>query len=135
MEYRLRRHDGEYRWFFDLGVPRFNSDDSFAGYIGSGVDVTERKLAEAALSGMGRKLMEAHEQERTRIARELHDDINQRIALLSAMLLGIGENLPDPAGDARRASRMPTNRWPRSDRTFKVFLIACIPRSLNTWES
>ena len=35
MEYRLRRHDGEYRWLSDIGVPRFNPDHSFAGYIGS----------------------------------------------------------------------------------------------------
>jgi len=97
MEYRLRRHDAEYRWVFDLGVPRFNSDGSFAGYIGSCIDITERKLAEAALAGMGRKLMEAHEQERTRIARELHDDINQRIAVLSTTLEGIGESLPNLA--------------------------------------
>jgi PAS domain S-box-containing protein len=48
MEYRLRRHDGEYRWIFDIGVPRFNQDHSFAGYIGSCIDVTERKLAEDA---------------------------------------------------------------------------------------
>jgi PAS domain S-box-containing protein len=46
MEYRLRRHDGEYRWIFDVGVPRFNPDHSFVGYIGSCVDVTERKRAE-----------------------------------------------------------------------------------------
>jgi PAS domain S-box-containing protein len=46
MEYRLRRLDGEYRWILDAGVPRFNQDGSFAGYIGSGVDVTERKRAE-----------------------------------------------------------------------------------------
>jgi PAS domain S-box-containing protein len=83
VEYRLRRHDGEYRWIFDCGVPRFNADRSFAGYIGSAIDVTERKLAEEALSSMSRKLIEAHEEERTWIARELHDDINQRVALLA----------------------------------------------------
>jgi PAS domain S-box-containing protein len=48
MEYRLRRHDGEYRWIYDVGVPRLNADGSFAGYIGSCVDVTERKRAEQA---------------------------------------------------------------------------------------
>jgi len=46
MEYRLRRYDGEYRWILDIGVPRFNQDGSFAGYIGIAVDVTERKLSE-----------------------------------------------------------------------------------------
>jgi PAS domain S-box-containing protein len=46
MEYRLRRHDGEYRWILDVGVPRFNQDGSSAGYIGIGVDVTERRRAE-----------------------------------------------------------------------------------------
>jgi PAS domain S-box-containing protein len=49
MEYRLLRHDGEYRWILDMGVPRFNPDNSFAGYIGIAVDVTERKWAENAL--------------------------------------------------------------------------------------
>jgi len=47
MDYRLRRHDGEYRWIFDQGVPRFSSSGKFLGYIGSCVDVTERKQAEA----------------------------------------------------------------------------------------
>jgi PAS domain S-box-containing protein len=86
MEYRVRRHDGEYRWVFDQGVPRFNADASFAGYIGSCVDVTERKLAEEALSTVNQKLIEAHEEERTRLARELHDDIIQRLTVLSVNL-------------------------------------------------
>ena len=86
MQYRLRRHDGEYRWVLDTGVPRLNLDGSFSGYIGSCMDITDHKLAEEALAGVGRKLIEAHEEERTWIARELHDDINQRIALLAVEL-------------------------------------------------
>ena len=82
MEYRLRRHDGEFRWVVDLGVPRFQHNGSFAGYIGSCMDVTDRKLAQESLAQMSRKLIEAQEQERTWIARELHDDINQRITLV-----------------------------------------------------
>jgi signal transduction histidine kinase len=86
MHYRLRRHDGEYRWLFDIGVPRVEADGSFAGYIGSCVDVTDRKLAEQAMADIGRRLIEAHEEERGWIARELHDDVNQRIALLAIEL-------------------------------------------------
>jgi PAS domain S-box-containing protein len=94
MEYRLRRHDGEHRWILDQGVPRFNANGSFAGYIGSAIDVTERKLAEVALSTVSQRLIEAHEEERTRIARELHDDINQRLALLAVDLGRLQRNLP-----------------------------------------
>jgi len=44
-EFRLLRYDGEYRWILDNGAPRFLSDGAFGGYIGSGVDITERKRA------------------------------------------------------------------------------------------
>jgi PAS domain S-box-containing protein len=55
-------------------------------------DITDRKRAEEALSGMTRKLIETQEQERTRIGRELHDDINQRLAMLAIELEQLQEN-------------------------------------------
>jgi len=217
MTYRLRRNDGEYRWILNVGVPRFDQSGTFLGYIGIGLDETERKLAEdvrsryaaivessedaiigadrngvithwnkgaerlygysageaigkdisllqpadqleskqvlakvldgrqlreyetvrqrkdgtrvsvaltispimdakgqitgksaiarditerkraeEVLSGMSRRLIEAQEQERTRIARELHDDINQRLALLAVELEQVRENPMEP---------------------------------------
>jgi len=95
MEYRLRRHDGEYRWIVDIGVPRFNQDRSFVGYIGIGIDITERKLAEDVLANVSRKLIEAQEQERARIGRELHDDVGQRLAMLAIELQQLQQSPPD----------------------------------------
>jgi PAS domain S-box-containing protein len=46
MEYRLRRADGEYRWVIESGIPRYTPGGEFTGYIGSNVDITERKRAE-----------------------------------------------------------------------------------------
>ena len=85
-EYRLRRSDGSFRWMFDVAMPRLNGDGSFAGFIGSAIDVTDRKLAQQALEKVSGQLIEAQEKERSRIARDLHDDIGQRLALLSIEL-------------------------------------------------
>src|SRR4029077_11503708 len=46
MEYRLRRADGEYRWVIESGIPRYTGGGEFAGYIGSNIDITDRKRAE-----------------------------------------------------------------------------------------
>ena len=91
-ECRVRRQDGEYRWLLDTGVPRVLSDGSFAGYIGCCIDITDHKRAEEVLSNVSRQLIGAQEQERARIGRELHDDINQRLALFSARLEQLREN-------------------------------------------
>jgi PAS domain S-box-containing protein len=82
-EYRVRRFDGVYRWMFDVGNPRFDPDGLFVGFIGSAVDVTDQKLAREALEKVGGQLIAAQEKERSHIARELHDDICQRLAMLS----------------------------------------------------
>jgi PAS domain S-box-containing protein len=98
-EQRLRRHDGEYRWVLSTGVPRFNVDGSFVGYIGTAIDITERKLAEEALSTVSQKLIEAHEEERTRLARELHDDVSQQLAALSLHLQRVKHSPPASAAE------------------------------------
>jgi PAS domain S-box-containing protein len=85
-EYRLCRKDGVYRWMFDVAAPRVNGDGSFAGFIGSAADITDQKLAQEALEKVSGQLIEAQEKERSRIARDLHDDICQRLAVLSMEL-------------------------------------------------
>jgi len=64
------------------------------GAVVAFIDITENKLAKAALASVSRRLIEAQEQERTRIARELHDDIGQRLALLAIELEQLHQELP-----------------------------------------
>ena len=103
MEHRLRRHDGEFRWVMTAGVPRYNFDGSFVGYIGTGVDITERKRAEEVLSTVSQKLIDAHEEESRRIARELHDDITQRLAVMSVHLGYLKQSPPASAAELEQA--------------------------------
>ncbi len=86
MEYRLRRHDGQYRWIRDDGSPRYLPDGTFAGYIGCCLDIHDRKALSLERIELARRLMSAQEAERSRIARELHDGIGQEIALLGIQM-------------------------------------------------
>jgi signal transduction histidine kinase len=95
-EYRLRRRDGEYRWMFDVASPRVDGDGSFAGFIGSAIDITDQKAAQDALDNVSGRLIEAQEKERSRIARDLHDDICQRLALVSVELAQATRNGAPP---------------------------------------
>jgi PAS domain S-box-containing protein len=96
MEYRLRRHDGQYRWILDKGVPRSLEDGSFAGYIGCCIDISDEKQAKADRAQLSGRLIHAQEEERVRVARELHDDINQRLALLAN---GLEQMMHHPLGN------------------------------------
>jgi PAS domain S-box-containing protein len=95
MEYRLRHRNGDHRWVIDCGVPRFMPDGSFTGYIGSCLDIAERKLSEAAARDLSGRLIRAQEDERRRLARELHDDLSQSLALLSVDIEMFGRSPPD----------------------------------------
>ena len=102
MQYRLCRHDREYRWIFDTGVPRFDEEGSFVGYIGSCIDITDRKFAEEALNSLSGQLIRTQEEERSRIAREIHDDYQQRLAVLSIDLEALGQSLGEDSEAGRK---------------------------------
>lgn len=56
MEYRLRRYDGEYRWVLDRAVPRFSPDGRFEGYVGSCIDISDRKIYESEIKRLNASL-------------------------------------------------------------------------------
>lgn len=60
LEYRHRRADGEYQWLVDKGVPRFTPEGEFLGYIGSCIDITERRQAEERLRSRQAELAHVH---------------------------------------------------------------------------
>ncbi len=62
MEYRLRRFDGQYRWILDHGAPRLSPTGKFLGYIGSALDITDRKESEEAAARAHSELVIAHEE-------------------------------------------------------------------------
>lgn len=120
MEYRLRHHDGQYRWVADSGVPRYDAQGNFLGYIGSCVDVTDKKTLE----------VEAHrwEQELAHISRlsilgelagSLAHELNQPLtAIVSSAEAAermiknghstgdMAEALKEIAGEGRRAGEI-----------------------------
>lgn len=91
-EYRMIAKDGRIVWINDIvHVHRDNGRPArLSGFM---VDITERKYAENTLRLLGGRLIAAQEEERKRIARDLHDDLNQRMALLSIGLEQVGQML------------------------------------------
>ncbi len=107
-EYRMRRYDGEYRLVVSQGVPRFSADGAFLGFAGALLDVTGRRRAEQRLRDANKRLQElsarligAQEEERKRLARELHDDLSQQIAAVSLAIGNMKRQIPKDYGEAR----------------------------------
>jgi len=99
---QLMRKDGTAVWvLFNGAVVHVGSDTTLLQ--ATMIDISEWKRAEEALSQMTRKLIESQEQERSRIGRELHDDINQRLALLNVEL---GQLQDNPSEVSTRAQEM-----------------------------
>ncbi len=97
MEYRLRRHDEEERWLLSTGMPRFLADGSFAGYIGSCVDITERKEAEKVLRSINTDL-EQQVEERTAALVAANRDL-QRRNVLHILLLELSNQFINLSAD------------------------------------
>jgi len=86
MEYRLRRHDGEWRWVYDQGIPLCNADGALSGYIGSCIDITERRQLE-------KEVLEISEREQVRLGQDLHDGLCQHLAGIEFRLLGLKQRI------------------------------------------
>jgi PAS domain S-box-containing protein len=100
-EYRVVLPDGAVRWLFENGRVRIDSKGTPVQLLGVSIDITERRRAEQESREVSSKLITAQEDERKRIARELHDDLNQRLALLSVEMEIFGSASTDTSGPAR----------------------------------
>ena len=108
MEINFRRKDGEIRTC--LGSAELIYVNGEPCSLSVKADITERKQAEEAMSGFSRSLIEAQESERSRIARELHDDINQRLAIVSISLKTAKDGLVSSEVKTRRILEEATMR-------------------------
>ena len=88
MEYRLQRSDGKYRWVLDTGVPFFEPGGHFGGYIGTCVDMTERKEMEDRL----RKALKDKEG----LLREVHHRVKNNLQIISSLLNLQVSSIKDP---------------------------------------
>jgi len=85
-EYRIARADGNCLWCVDVGAPQFGPDGSYVGHIGACIDISASLELENTRSELVSRQTAAQEDERKRIACELHDDISQRLALCTLEL-------------------------------------------------
>jgi PAS domain S-box-containing protein len=105
-EWRAVWPDGSVHWIAGRGQLLRDESGKPWRLIGVNIDITEGKRAEEALLGMTRKLVEAQEQERASIARELHDDIAQRLALLAIEIGQVQECSEIPSEVRNRAHKL-----------------------------
>lgn len=102
-EWRVIWPDGSVHWIASRGQVLKNEYGESSRMLGVNLDVTERKQAEELRSNMTRKLIESQEQERARIARELHDDISQRVAMLAIEMERL-ERRPEASSEIQNAA-------------------------------
>jgi PAS domain S-box-containing protein len=94
-EYRVILPDGVERWVTARGRPEATGNGETKRLLGACVDVTTRKRAEETAQQLSGRLLHAHEEERARLAKELHDGLSQNLALLSVEMEMFGQRLPE----------------------------------------
>jgi signal transduction histidine kinase len=94
ISYRVVCPDESVVWLEESARAFFDKQGTMVRMVGMVSDVSARKCAEKELSNLSARFVTAQEEERTRIARELHDDLSQRLALVAVTLESLGQNLP-----------------------------------------
>jgi PAS domain S-box-containing protein len=109
-ELRLRRADGEYRWFLVRTAPLRDEQGSLVKWYGVSIDIEDRKRAEDRLKttteqlrALSARLQSAREEEGTRIAREIHDELGSMLTGLKWDLEEISRMLSTPSGESQLA--------------------------------
>jgi signal transduction histidine kinase len=102
LDLEAKRLDGSRLWLTSRGEAVVDASGHPIYLRGTTQDITDRKLSEDALMAMSGRLITAQEEERTRIARELHDDLSQRMAILQIGLEQFKQGMPDISSNARQ---------------------------------
>jgi PAS domain S-box-containing protein len=105
LTFRLWASDGRLVWVQNL-ISVGSQKAGATKLHGFMIDVSERKRAEEALKALSGRLIAAQEEERRRVARELHDDFNQRLAIMSIELEQLGQKIQKPLGLRRSVQRL-----------------------------
>ena len=107
LTFRMWASDGRLVWVQNL-VSVSAPQEGVTKLHGYMIDVSERKQSEEALKDLGGRLIAAQEEERRRVARELHDDFNQRLAVMSVELEQVKQKIQKPLDLRRSIERLQT---------------------------
>jgi len=93
-EERHRGVDGTYRWFLARGLPMRDAEGRIVRWYGTNTDIEDRKQAEEELRRLSGQLLRSQDEERRRIARDLHDSKGQDLVALATMLGQLRSSIP-----------------------------------------
>jgi PAS domain S-box-containing protein len=102
-EQEERHHgaDGRYRWFLSRGVPMRDDDGRILRWYGTNTDIEDRKQTEEELLHLSGQLLQSQDEERRRIARDLHDSTGQNLVALATMLGRLSNSVPSVGRKSR----------------------------------